>query len=366
MDFYAVLGLSRSASAAEVERAYKRLSRRYHPGINPGDRVAEDLYRQIQDAYAVLTDAERRRQYDQGARGSQDRETVVAFEGFDFSALADGARAATFSELFADVFQDAAREATAPAQGSDLEMTIRVPFMAAVRGADVPLSITRQVRCHVCLGGGAVATAPRICPSCGGEGTRRWTRGHMVFTKPCEACAASGRLTADGCRVCRAAGTVARTEVVTVTVPPGIESGARIAGPGRGHAGARGGRGGDLYVTVEVAPHPVFERRGRDLLVRLPIAVHEAALGARVDVPTLGDPVRVRVPPGTSSGRRIRVRGQGLRLPGEAEPGDLIVDVQIVLPAAIDEASQELLREFGRRNAADVRRHLWTDDQMGA
>jgi molecular chaperone DnaJ len=364
MDLYALLGLNRSATSVEIERAYRRLARRFHPGVNPGDRVAVDRYRQVSQAYGVLSDDARRGEYDRGAERDalQDDAEPVAFDGFDFSAAAEGPLAATFSELFADVFQDAAREATTPTRGSDLELAARVSFVDAARGTAVALSVTRQDRCPGCLGDGRVARAPALCPACRGEGARRWARGHMVFSKACDACEGTGRVSSDVCRGCSGAGIVPRTEVVTIAVPAGIEPGARIAVPGRGHAGARGGPAGDLYVTIDVADHPHFRRTGRDLFLTLPVAVHEAALGARVRVPTLDGHATVRVPPGTQAGTRVRLVGQGIPATHPADPfgpGDLLLEIRIVLPTALDERSKELLREFGRLNAADVRGALF-------
>ena len=364
MDLYALLGVTRAASAGEIERAYRRLARRYHPGINPGDRVAEEMFRQVQHAFGVLGDESRRREYDRGAGHTalQTPDAPLSFEGFDFSAPAEGPLAATFTELFADVFQDAAREAITPSRGGDLEMTVDLSFRDAIRGGAFPISVARQDRCTSCAGDGRVPRPPVVCPGCGGTGERRWARGHMVFARVCEGCQGVGHLSSQPCRGCAGAGVQARSEVVTLFVPPGIESGARMAVPGRGHAGARGGPAGDLYVTVQVIPHPFFTRLGRDLHVTLPLAVHEAALGARVDVPTLGDPVRLRIPPGTPSGRRLRIRGDGVPAPTGVDPseaGDLIAEVQIVLPPVRDERSRELLREFGQLNGANVREHFF-------
>jgi len=362
MDLYSLLGVARTASAGEIERAYRRLARRYHPGINPGDRVAEQMYERIGHAFEVLSDPERRRQYDRAGHSESPAEDAsVCFEGFDFSAQAEGPVAATFSELFADVFRQAARQATSPSRGVAVETTLQLSFEQAVRGGNYPLSIVRQDRCAGCGGDGRVARAPVVCPTCGGRGASRWVRGHMVFTRSCDSCGGGGRLLTEACAVCGGAGVQARSEVVTVTVPPGIESGARIAIPGRGHASSRGGRPGDLYVTVAVADHPFFRRVGRDLHLTLPVAIHEAVLGARVEVPTLDGPVRLRIPPGTPSGQRLRLRGRGVPpVPGvEAEAGDLIVEMQVVLPAIRDERSRELLREFGRLNDTDVRAGLF-------
>ncbi len=360
MDLYTRLGVTRAASAADIDRAYRRLARRYHPGVNPGDRAAAERYRQLQEAYAVLADAERRREYDRGVAPDVAAGTVtatVAFEGFDFSRAAEGPVAATFAELFADVFRDAAREATTPSRGLDIEQTARVSFLEAARGVEARLSVTRQERCPPCAGHGRVSRAAVVCPACRGVGAGRWARGHMVFTRPCDSCGGQGQVTSDPCRACGGAGVAPRTEVVTLALPPGIESGARVAVPGRGHAGARGRPAGDLYLTVDVDPHPYFRRDGRDVTLTLPVAVHEAILGARVEVPTPTGRARLKVPPGTAAGRRFRLGGQGI--PGPDGPGDLVVTIEIVVPAALDDRSRALVREFGERNGGDVRRSLF-------
>lgn len=361
MDLYHVLGVPRNASAGDIERSYTRLARRYHPGINPGDGVAAELYRRVLDAYAVLGDPERRREYDRGAApvSMPAVETTIAFQGFDFTATAEGASAATFSELFADVFQDAARRAITPPHGAPIDLRLTLDFVDAIRGGAFPISVTRSERCGHCGGSGQMPRAAAACPDCGGAGSRRWARGHMVFTKACEACGGAGQVVSTSCRVCGATGVHARSELVTLHLPPGVDEGARIAVPGRGHVGARGGPAGDLYVTIEIAPHPFFRRDGRDVRLTLPVAVHEAALGAKVPVPTLDGEVTLRVPAGSTSGQTLRVRGAGV--PGDANlpPGDLLVELQIVLPPVRDERSRELLREFGRLNDVDVRGQLF-------
>jgi molecular chaperone DnaJ len=323
--------------------------------------MSEARYAQIAEAHAVLMDASRRRAYDLGPPNGASVEATITFEGFDFTSPAEGPRAATFAELFSDVFQQAAAEATAPSRGGDLEQDLDISFRDAVRGAEVPLSVSRRERCGACRGHGRVARPPATCPRCGGAGSRRWARGHLVFTKACEQCGATGRIEADVCRTCGGAGTAARTDVIRLAIPAGVEDGTRIAVPGRGHAGARGGHPGDLYVTIRVAPHPLFRREGRDLFLTVPVAVHEAALGARIEVPTLEGAVRVRIPPGTASGRCLRVKGHGVgSAPRSGDAGDLVVEIRIVLPAELDEASRALIEEFGRRNNGDVRGQLFS------
>ncbi len=359
MDFYALLGVPRTASAVEVERAYRRLVRRYHPGVNPGDRVAERLYAQVQEAYLVLGDEHRRRDYDRGAIPGGAEALPVAFEGFDFSSQAEGPLAATFSELFADVFQQAAREATHPTRGLDVAVTVHLPFEDAVRGSQVPLSVSRQERCGTCQGRGFFSRAVSACVVCGGEGARRWARGHMVFSKTCEACGGDGHSVRDVCRGCHGAGVTPRTEVVTLSVPPGLETGSRVAVPGRGHAGAQGGPAGDLYVTIEVGDHRYLTRHGADLHLTVPVAIHEAAFGADVGLVGLDGPLMLRVPAGAVSGSRVTLPGCGGVKPGGRDRGDLVVTLQIVLPAQLDERSMELLREFARLNHENVRRDLY-------
>lgn len=359
MDLYAILEVTPAATPADIERAYLRLARRYHPGINPGDRLGAVRYKQVQEAYEVLGDPGRRHQYDQGARNSAPTGggAIIAFEGFDFSVTAQGNEAATFSELFADVFQDAARRARDQVHGTSIELTMQVTFEEAMLGGTVPVSVARQERCPGCGGAGVVGLSPSMCPSCEGQGATKWARGHMMFTKPCEPCGGTGQLTRMTCRTCAGNGLQTRSEVVSVAVPAGVESRTRLVVPGRGHAGPHGGPAGDLYVTIEVLPHPVFRRDGRNLHVTVPVAIHEAALGARIDVPTLSGSVKAKVPPGTAGGTRLRLRGHGVQCADES--GDLIVEIQLVLPPVQDERSKALLREFGRLNPVDVRAHLF-------
>jgi len=366
MDLYGALDLTPAATPADIERAYTRLARRYHPGINPGDRLGAERFRQVQEAYGVLADAGRRRQYDAGRlrRSAAVLEAAVEFDGFDFSAAVHGAEAATFSELFADVFQDAARRAVEANQGTSLELTMQVSFEEAMRGGAIPVSVSRRERCPACRGSGAVALDALGCPACEGRGAIRWARGHMVFTKTCGSCGGSGEVSLAACRSCASTGLQTRSEVVTVHVPAGIEAGARLVVPGRGHAGERGGEAGDLYVTIDVAPHRIFRRDGRDLLVTVPVAIHEAALGARIEVPSLSGPIKARVPPGTQTGTRLSIRGQGVPDPDRPEgAGDLIVEIQLALPPVRDERSKALLREFAHLNPVDVRAHLFDDEK---
>lgn len=357
MDFYVVLGIPPGATTTDIKRAYRRLARKYHPDINPGDRAAEALFRRIVEAYETLIDPDRRRRYDEhGARIAFADDPSTSFDGFDFSVVADGPEAATFSELFADVFQQPASEREGPEAGADLHASVALTFAESVRGTERSMTLTRREPCRVCDGATVIRTPEGRCLHCRGAGSVRWARGHMVFTKACAACAGSGRQRHEACAACAAQGLTARTETVAVRFPPGVADGARVKVAGKGHAGRRGGRPGDLIVAVTVAPHPLFDRRGDDLHVVVPIAIHEAALGARIDVPSVEGPARLRIPPGTQTGQRFRLRGRGVPIGREGRAGDLVVEVRLTLPAVIDERSKELLREFGRINQESVRK----------
>ena len=360
MDLYAVLGLQQGASVADIKRAYRRLARRYHPGINPGDRAAEALFQRISEAYETLVDPARRQQYDQGARGPAGRSPGPSFEftGFDFTVAAHGPQAATFSELFADVLHPVgATDAGKPEPGADLHATLTVTFIDAMRGVERQIVVTRQDVCPTCRGAGHVPTPEGRCAHCHATGNLRWARGHMIFSKPCAACAGTGRQRHQRCAVCAAQGRVVRTEGIPVFVPPGSADGARLRVIEKGHAGRHGGRTGDLYVTVHVAPHPLFRREGDDLHIEVPVAVHEAVLGARIEVPSLDGVFRLTIPPGTQGGRQFRIANRGVPTVS-GDRGDLVVHARLVLPATVNERSKDLMREFGRLNNEDVRQDL--------
>lgn len=361
MDFYIVLGVERGATLNDIKRAYKRLARRYHPDINPGDRLAAQQFRQIAEAYETLSDPDRRRRYDSAGADTQSiaEPTTFGFEGFDFSVSVGGSEAPTFGDLFADIFRQRAARATGGLdRGSDLHDTIELTFEDALTGGQRAITVTRQEACATCRGTGHLNTAEVRCGHCQGSGIVKSARGHMVFSKPCAPCGGTGRVRHTQCPSCGGHQLQMRTETLTVNVPPGLADGARIRIPGKGHAGPNGAGHGDLYITVRVHDHPLFRREGDDVLLTVPVAIHEAALGAKIDVPAPDGQARLRVPPGTQSGQRFRLRERGIASPHTGRRGDLVVEVRLVLPKLLDERSKELLREFGRIHAGDVRESL--------
>jgi molecular chaperone DnaJ len=360
MDFYIVLGLERGATLHDIKRAYKRLARRYHPDINPGDRLAAQQFRQIAEAYETLSDPERRRRYDTtGASPRINPEPAYGFEGFDFSVSVGGSEAPTFGDLFADVFQQRAAHANGePERGVDLYERIELSFEEALAGGQRTLTVTRQEHCRTCRGLGHLHAAEIRCMHCHGAGVVKSARGHMVFSKPCPSCRGAGRLRQANCPSCAGQQVEMRSETLTINIPAGLADGARIRVPAKGHVGRNGGENGDLFINVRVQPHRLFRREGDDVHLTVPVAIHEAALGAKIDVPAPDGHARLRVPPGTQSGQRFRIHERGISSPHTGRRGDLVVEVRLVLPKILDERSKELLREFGRINSHDARDQL--------
>ena len=356
MDFYIVLGVERGAPAGEIKRAYKRLARRLHPDINPGDREAAARFRLVLDAYETLMDPDRRRRYDAGqlTAAQQDDGGTFGFAGFDFSNRVHAERTTTFGDLFEEVLSKRGRGPDLADHGADIHARTTLSFEEAWHGVQRTVTVTRQDLCRSCSGSGYRRVSETRCVSCDGAGVVRSVRGHMVFAKTCPTCSGEGRLKQEECLSCRGQGVEPRAETLAVRIPPAVADGARVRIAGKGHAGVRGGRPGDLLIDVSVAEHPVYRREGDELHMVVPIALHEAGLGAKFDIETPDGPVRLRVPPGTQSGQRFRLRDRGAPSRNGGR-GDLVVEIRLKLPKILDERSKELLREFGRINGESVR-----------
>jgi len=344
-DYYAVLGVDASASAKEISRAYKKLAKQLHPDANPGNRDAEERFKDVSAAYDVLGDAGKRKEYDEvrrmvaagvgpggfGGPGGQG----LRFETGDFA----GADAGFFSDLFGGLFgggsggRRAGRRATGPQRGRDLETELHISFDDAVTGVTSTVRFRAEAQCSTCNGSGAApGTAPERCPQCGGAGTIADNQGPFSFSQVCPNCGGRGTVIPTPCPTCSGRGVEVRPREVKVRIPAGVQDGQRIRVKGRGAAGERGGPPGDLYVIVHVRPHPLFGRDGKNLTLRLPVTFAEAALGADVAVPTLDNPVTVRIPPGTPSGKVLRVRGRGVPAENGKAAGDLLVTVDVQVP----------------------------------
>ena len=364
-DYYELLGVARKATQKEIREAYRKLARKYHPDLNPGDKSAEEKFKQIQEAYDVLSDTKKRQMYDQFGFDAERRSAVPPeqdpgvhfdFGGFDFG----GSSGTNFRDLFSQFFRGGAAGTGAPQEepGSDLEYGIQINFWEAVRGTVKKLTISRLETCTACNGTGAVGPAQN-CEACGGTGHVAQTSGRMRFNVACTRCGGTGRVQAM-CRACGGEGRVRRAETIEVRIPAGVQTGSRVRVPGHGNAGTHGAPPGDLYIITEVKPHPYFDRRGDDLYTIVPITVTEAALGAKIEVPTLDGRSLLRVPPGTSSGQKLRLREKGVpsvRQPGKR--GDLYVELQVMVPKPIDERVRNLLRELARLEPENPRQDIF-------
>ncbi|RZS90989.1 molecular chaperone DnaJ [Motilibacter rhizosphaerae] len=351
-DYYKALGVSKDAPADEIKKAYRKLARESHPDANKGDATAEERFKEISEAYDVLSDAGRRKEYDEaralfGAGGGRFRAGGPGPQGFDLGDLfaqAGGSSGAGLGDLLGGLFGGgggARRPGAAPRRGADVESEVTLSFVESVEGRTIPLRKSSEKPCPECKGtGGRGGEMPHTCPTCGGSGQTTTGGGSgFAFAEPCRTCRGRGLVVDDPCPLCGGSGHAPASETITVRVPAGVRDGQRIRLKGRGAAGERGGPSGDLLVLVHVRPHPVFARSGDDLTLTLPVSFPEAALGAEVRVPTIdGSTVGMRIPAGTPSGRTLRVRGRGVPRK-DGTTGDLLVTVEVAVPARLsDEA----------------------------
>lgn len=374
-DFYAELGVPPDASAEEIKKAYRKLARELHPDANPGDSRAEARFKAVSEAYGVLSDPEKRRQYDEARRlfagGGFRPGGAGGFGtgGFDLGDLFGAAAGGGLGDLFGGLFgrRNRGTGTTSRARrGADVETEVRIDFTESVRGATVPLRLTSPSTCGTCAGSGArPGTAPRLCPTCGGTGLVTRSQGAFAFSEPCRDCRGTGRFIDDPCPECAGSGTSTRTRTLNVRIPAGVGDGQRIRLAGQGEPGRDGAPAGDLYVRVHVNPHPVFGRSGHDLTVTVPVTFPELVLGTTLTVPTLDGKVSLRVPPGTSSGRVLRVRGRGVpRRDGTS--GDLLVTLQVAVPQNLDGKARKALEAYAEATAGeDPRAELMAQVEHG-
>lgn len=341
---YETLGVAKNASADEIKKAYRKLAREHHPDANQGDKAAEERFKDVQNAYDVLSDPEKRKQYDTfgaaNGRGPGGGFNWNAAEGFDFSDLGD---------LFGGMFGRGAQQQQPRAQrGDDVEVQVSLSFEDALQGVETTIPVRLELACHTCHGSGAKpGTAPKVCPQCGGRGFVAESQGFFSLSQPCPRCRGNGTVIDDPCPTCRGAGRERRTKRYTVKIPAGVKDGSRIRLKGKGEAGYGGGPYGDLYVVTRVEPSKVFTRRGDDLVVEVPVNFADAALGTTVQVPTPdGGEVKVKVPHGSEDGKLLRVKGKGAPHPKKGGRGDLIARLKIQVPKRPSKRERELLEEL--------------------
>jgi len=360
-DLYLILEVARVATVADIKKSFRRLARRFHPDVNPGDRGAEERFKRISEAYEILSHPDKRLFYDENGfytEGATERKSGstawgFTFQGFNFSTSPESQSSQVFGQYFS-------RRSTprTPARGADLEYQISVSFADSNCGLKTQINIRRYVAC-TCVGSmGSAFHLESRCPKCGGTGKTDQMKGRLHFSAICTECNGNGEVRSR-CDECGGVGRVSRTENLDIEIPAGVSTASRVRFPGEGDAGLYGGPAGDLYVITNVAQHPFFRRVGEHFQCTLPISFSEAALGAKVDVPTIDGSAVVRIPPGTQNGQIFRMRGKGA--PSLLQPGmrgDQLVEVRIVVPRIADERSKEILRELSRLNSGDIRKDI--------
>ncbi len=396
-DYYETLGVGRTASEDDIRKAYRKLARKYHPDLNPGDKAAEERFKNVQEAYDVLNDDKKRKIYDQygfysdnippngtgpGGSAGGGYPGGMNFDGFvwdDFvrqqqsgrrggGAATEEESAGGFRNIFDQLFGGArGRQAAAaqPERGADLEYGLNIDFWQSIRGTQVRLNITRQETCETCHGSGSSGKGEAVCAECDGTGTVTQTAGAMKFNLTCPRCGGSGRLK-NVCPSCRGEGRVPRSDVVEVRIPQGVSSGSRLRVAGKGNAGVAGGPPGDLYITIRVEEHPFFKREGDNIEIEVPLTVSEAGLGAKIEVPTIDGRALLKIPQGTQNGQKFRLREKGVFNARKNTRGDEIVEVVLRAPDVHDERTRELLRELAQVQSGDVRSDIWSKVQPGA
>jgi len=363
-DFYRVLGVPKDASAADIKKAYRKLAQKLHPDANPGDKTAEERFKEVGRAYGVLSDLKKRAEYDEARRLLGSGAFGGGFPGGGFpGGFPGGTRVRVedlggLGDLFGNLF-GGGRGQTAARRGRDVESEVTLGFEEAVRGATIPLQLRGPAPCHTCHGSGAKpGTLPRPCPTCNGRGTVTRDQGLFGLSSPCPTCQGRGSVIDDPCPTCKGRGSEIRTRELRVRIPVGVSDGATIRLKGQGEPGQAGAPAGDLIVKVHVTPHPLFGRSGQDLTITVPVTFAEAALGTELKVPTLDGPITLKVPPGTQNGRTFRVRGRGVPGAGRKHAGDLLVSLEVAVPEKLSRKERELLREFASLSEISPRTHL--------
>src|SRR5271166_3892230 len=384
-DYYGTLGVSRDAKEDDIRKAYRKLARKYHPDLNPGDKASEEKFKLVQEAYDVLSDAKKRQVYDQygfysdnippgggPSAGAGHGGPGMGFGGFDFSEYTnqrggttygpnEGGYGGGFRDIFSQFFGGRNREdgAQVPEKGADLEYGLNIEFWESIRGTQVRLNINRQETCETCGGSGSAGGSSTVCPECDGSGNVTQMAGAMKFSLTCPRCDGKGRLR-NVCPTCHGEGRLSKPEVVEVRIPAGAQSGSRLRVAGKGNSGRLGGLPGDLYITVRVEPHPFFQRDGDDIHIQVPVTISEAGLGAKIEVPTIDGRALLKVPQGTKNGQKFRLREKGVMNARKNARGDEIVEVVLLAPKVQDERTKELLRELAQINPEDPRQELWS------
>ena len=381
-DYYNTLGIKKDAKADEIKKAYRRLARKYHPDVNPNDKTSEEKFKEVQEAYDILSDEKKRKVFDRfgyyndnldpdspfstGASGGGAGAGGFDFSGFNFEPGGSGGSSSSFRDIFSDLFggsgSSAKREPEVPKplpkKGRDIEIPLALSFEESFTGLTTNITVNRSEQCSRCQGAGDTGGPVVVCPTCKGTGQVMKTGGRLQFSQTCPDCEGTGRRR-QPCSQCHGKGVTPKTEQVKIRIPAGVDTGSRVRIPKKGHGGRLGAEAGDLYILTNVGKHRFFTRKGDNIYVTIPITVSEAALGTKIEVPTVEGKAQLKIPAGTESGQKFRLRERGFpSLRNPSLRGDQFIEVQIKLPRVISEETKEILREFEKANPENPRKAM--------
>ncbi|MBL8181808.1 MAG: molecular chaperone DnaJ [Blastocatellia bacterium] len=380
-DYYNILGVKKDAKADEIKKAYRRLARKHHPDVNPNDKVAEDKFKEVQEAYDILSDDKKRKVFDRfgyyadnldvnspfgaGASSGAGPTGGFDFSGFDFSTGPSGGGGSSFRDIFSDLFSGGGGARTqpeaprpVPRKGRDIEIPLAMSFEEAFTGMTTNITVNRSEQCSRCNGAGDIGGPIVVCTTCKGSGQVMKTGGRLQFSQPCSDCEGTGRRR-EPCSLCQGKGTTPKSEQVKIKIPAGVDTGSRVRIPKKGHGGRLGAEPGDLFIVTNVGKHKFLERKGDNIYVTVPISVPEAALGTKIEVPTVEGRAQLRIPPGTESGQKFRLRERGFpSLRNPSLRGDQFIEVKMTLPKVISEETKEVLRQFEKLNSESPRKAI--------
>jgi len=362
-DFYDVLGIKKGASESEIKKAFRKLARKYHPDVNPSDKTAEQKFKEMNEAYEVLSDPKKKQQYDQFGHTAFDQgfgQGPGAGQGFEgFTQGAEFFRGGGgFEDIFGNIFGGQARP-RGPVKGEDITYAVEVDLEDAIFGKTMQVDLQRNAACSACNGSGSQpGTSRRTCPTCMGSGRVQQGRGFMQFAQPCATCRGEGTINPSPCRTCGGSGMVPKSERLNVKIPPGVDNGSKVRMAGMGGPGERGGPAGDVYIVTRVRSHGYFERKGDNLYSEAKVTLKEAALGDKIEIPTVDGMVSLTLPPGVQTGQQLKLKGKGVPHLGGGGTGDHYVTIKVVTPTGLSESGKDLLRELDRMHAMNPRQEI--------